>query len=71
MSGEFDFTCPKCGKDYPLMAQTARGTCMACGSAKKSAGARKSLFVQRNKYNQYTLSALNKHKNKVLDSHPE
>lgn len=58
MSGEFDFTCPECGKLYPVVAMTAKGTCMSCGSAKKSAGARKSLFVQRSKYNQYTMSAM-------------
>lgn len=58
MAGEFDFTCPACGKDYPVVALTAKGTCMACGSAKKSAGARKSLFVQRSKYNRFTLSAM-------------
>jgi transcription elongation factor Elf1 len=58
MSGEFDFTCPECGKLYPIVAMTAKGTCMSCGSAKKSAGARKSLFVQRSKYNKFTLSAM-------------
>lgn len=58
MSGEFDFTCPECEKVYPVVAMTTKGTCMSCGSAKKSAGARKSLFVQRSKYNQYTMSAM-------------
>lgn len=58
MAGEFDFTCPECGKDYPVVALTTRGTCMSCGSAKKSAGARKSLFVQRSKYNNYTRAAM-------------
>ena len=50
MTGELDFTCPECGKDYPTIALTVKGTCMSCGSAKKSAGGRKSLFMQRAKY---------------------
>lgn len=66
-----DFICPKCGNEYPIVARTAKGTCYACGAARRANGSRKSLFVQREKYNKFTLSALNSHKDrakKVLDS---
>ena len=58
---ELNFLCPECDKEYPKVVQTSRGTCRACGSAKRRAGSRKSLFIQRERSNKRNKEILKEH----------